>query len=259
VEPGKRSLVKVDLRAQTRISSAWPELDRSLYFAFVRDLRHALAATHQLFLAESAIEAEGPTAALAALSERMANQFRLTEPKKYVAENARSAVETLFRRLVITGREATSRRPRYMTRGELRSEISEVLALWLAARTEASKPALLPNAEIEGDLTTHQVDLVAFSDDERPQMLFFATPLAGQQAPLIRDAIPTMVTDLRRRLPKAEYFAVLGESPEEQASGGPEHVARAILGRVEGLTILDLAELRNQFGAPELKPRQPVG
>ncbi len=241
--------VLIDRAAHVRLSAAWPSFDRRLYFAAVRDLRHLLADTHQLFLMESAVEFRGSNgASLKELSSSMANQFALTEPKAYLGTSARDAARHLFDRLVRITVRSESRRDRHMTRAALRSMISEVLSLWVSAR--APDMILQSAAEIEGALAPHVVDLVAF-EGAKPEMMFFAAPVAGAQASLIRDSLPTVIDDIKREFPTAAFYAVLGArgTAHRVDQKDPERVTRLVLSRVEGLHVLDLGEFQKSFAS----------
>ncbi|MCC7364706.1 MAG: DUF3037 domain-containing protein [Dehalococcoidia bacterium] len=238
-----RSRVVIDRSAPSRIVSLWPSFSRSLFFAFTRDLRHALADTHQMLLGEKEqLSASGSS--LESLAQFSSNGFGLTEPRSYIASCLSDAADRLFRRFIKDAPPAP-RKTRYMARAALRSMIGDILGSW--ARARASDLTIEAKTEVAGAITTHMADLVAF-EDARPRMLFFATPLVGPSAPLIRDALPTVVNDLRKRYGTAQYFAVLGDAEVDLAKAdNPATVARTILKDVPGLTVLGLDELRREF------------
>ena len=232
--------IRVDRRAYRRIISSYPSFNRRMFAAFVRDLRHVLADTHQLMLGEP-VHLSARAEWLSALAVFAANQFGLTEPRRFNASSPGDAVDGLYRRMV----DDTPRDPqksRHMTRGALRIMITDILGAW--ARTQTADVVLEPQMQIQGHFAMHTADLVAL-DGDSPRMVFFATPLVGPSATLIRDSLPTVIRDIQRTNYNAKFYAILG--PTEETSKSTENsaaVARQILREVQGLTVLEVDELK---------------
>lgn len=131
-----------------------------------------------------------------------------------------------------------------MTRYALRNMISGIVGMWASARGGVQ---LEHAAEVKGSVATHTVDVVTYEHGE-PRMFFFATPTAGTHASLIRDALPTVVADIRAVHEEGEFFAVLGDgAPSEPRDKDAVQIARTMLSRVSGLEVVEVEELRERF------------
>lgn len=235
--------VVVDPSAHRRIRALWPSVDRRAFQAFVRDLGHLLADEHQLMLGE-VVHTTASSSTLAALSTFAANQFAISEPAAYSAISAGEAAERLFRRFVDANVRAEPK-DRYTTRAALRTMIGTVLEGWAAA--QSVRVEVTQREIIDGQITSHMADLVTYIDGH-PEMVFFATPLHGETATLIRDALPTIVRDLHRKSPKVEYFAVLADRDVDQTDpNNPATIARMLLRDVNGLNVVGYDQLRAEF------------
>ncbi len=241
--------VRIDGSAPARLRKVWSDFDRRLFYAFARDLRHALAMPHQPFFSEKPVQLESAVKALESIRAAAVNQFQLTEPKPLSSPDGsiRKEADRLFDRFVVSRVRRDQHPGRHMTRSRMREMINEVLGVW--ASTRAPQLVLAESAQIDGQLAEHTVDLIAYEDAE-PRMLFFAAPLEGPQAALIRDALPTVIEDIRQQWPSAEYFAVLGEKPSNGrgTARDPGETARRVLGRVPDLRVFGLSEFRSEFG-----------
>ena len=235
--------VRFDRGAAARIRRSWPQFDRVTFRAFVRDLQAALGITRQAHFGEQPRRVAPTVETMRALAETASNQFRLLGPERWAAESLDAASGEVYERLV---RERPRRieRPRHMNRSELRDLVGGILRRWAQARSEDI--AIDADRTIEGAFAHHPVDLVA-SHGQEPEHFFFVVPLGGgkgraRNARVIRDALPTAVEDIRRLRRNAHFHAVVSEAAEDEMEG-----FRSFLSRVEGLRVLTVDQVREEF------------
>ncbi len=248
----QQSAVVIDRRAPARLYGNWPNFRGRSFRAFASDLRHATGATHQLLLGEGATVLEASGVALSAIAEACSNEYALSGPYRYNGMSLQEVSGNLFHRFVsIRPRERS--RSRHMTRAGLRDMMSDIFTSWALA--SAGNVVIDTDASVDGMITSHAVDLVAFRAGV-PEHLLFATPLIGPQAALIRDSVPTVVSDLRANFPDAKFYAVLPEIPSaDSVQIAAAATARAMLAKVAGLQVIGLEDLGATFPAhPALEP-----
>ena len=241
--------VRLDHGAATRIRRSWPQFDRVMFRAFVRDLQAALGITHQAHFAEQPRRIAVTVETMRALAEASNNQFRLLGPERWAAESLEAAAREVYERLV-RERPRQVERPRHMNRSELRDLVSGILRRW--AQTRSEEVAIEADRNVAGALAHHPVDLVA-SRGQEPEHFFFVVPLGGGKgrarlAGLIRDALPTAVEDIRRRHHDAHFYAVVSE-----AAGEETERFRTFLSPVDALDVMSVEEVEQRFqGQPAI-------
>ena len=240
--------VFVDPFARMRLRPIWREFKNSDLFPLVRDIRRTVGAEHQQFLEEASVPYSAQLSALDAIVDSSANRFRLTERKSYSATSLQMASAKLYERFVAHP-QGRVRRDRHMTRATLRNMMAGIFREWSARLPE---PLVVATDEsIQGALAPHTVDMVAY-DGDSPEYLFFAAPLSGQDAPLIRDSLPTAMTDIGIAFPNAKQFVVIGDEGSDPTDpDGASVTTRAILRKAPG-EVLSYSEFKRQFGEWEL-------
>jgi DUF3037 family protein len=230
--------------AQADLKWLWPEFDRSSYLAFIRDLRAAVGATHQMMLAEGSAR---PSAVqvMESISALSANQFSVSPARRFRGPSIHQTADGLYERFVERQRRKPRRRD-HVTRSQLRNMITAIFSEWARERIGFE---FRKDEEIAGGRGSHHADLVAYKDG-KPELVFFALPTGGggaQWSLLVRDSLPTIVADVREIQPDVRFFAVLPDDATSQHAIGVIERYRRFLEPVDGLTVARLSDLRSEF------------